>query len=143
MSTLDLPVATQTLERRSSYAVRYVESILPVVKEDPTMIVVMRATAAEQDIAAVLSRLDEHHLPVACLQDRREEVPRERVGETEARGGRTLEHDVEQGDDRQRRRGRGKDAVEPAPHRPRGGGAVPGRRPGRRATSRSAAGRRR
>src|SRR5258706_11387361 len=49
-------------ERRTRYAVRYVESILPVIKEAPTMIVVMRSSATERDIQAVMARLTEYGL---------------------------------------------------------------------------------
>jgi 3-deoxy-7-phosphoheptulonate synthase len=62
MTAIKQTIAIQTLERRPQYTVRYVESILPIVKEDPRMIVVMRATATEQNIEAVLNRLAEHQL---------------------------------------------------------------------------------
>src|SRR5205085_9350539 len=38
------------------------ERLLSLVKENPTMIVVMRATATEQNIDTILSRLQEHQL---------------------------------------------------------------------------------
>src|SRR5262245_29562757 len=62
METYELPVATRLRERRTRYAVRYVESILPVIKEAPAMIVVMRSSATERDIQAVMARLAEHGL---------------------------------------------------------------------------------
>jgi 3-deoxy-7-phosphoheptulonate synthase len=62
MNTLELPVATRLRERRTRYAVRYVESILPIIKEAPVMIVVMRSSATERDIQLVLGRLAEHKL---------------------------------------------------------------------------------
>src|SRR5687768_10943683 len=62
MSTIDRVLNTQTLEPGSRYAIRYVNAILPIVKEDPRMIVVMRADATKQDIDTVLSRLAEHQL---------------------------------------------------------------------------------
>src|SRR5689334_22664352 len=62
MNSHDLPVATRLREGRTQYAVRYVESILPIIKEAPTMIVVMRSSASERDIQLVLERLAEHKL---------------------------------------------------------------------------------
>jgi 3-deoxy-7-phosphoheptulonate synthase len=62
MNDYQLPVATRVQERRTRYAVRYVESILPVIKEAPAMIVVMRSSATERDIQAVMARLTEHGL---------------------------------------------------------------------------------
>ena len=56
MNSYELPVATRLRERRSRYAVGYVESILPVIKEAPVMIVVMRSSANERDIQPVLER---------------------------------------------------------------------------------------
>ncbi|MEN9934867.1 MAG: hypothetical protein RLZZ387_1446 [Chloroflexota bacterium] len=40
----------------------YIESMLPLVKENPVMIVVMRSSATEEDLAAVMERLREHGL---------------------------------------------------------------------------------
>ena len=62
METYELPAATRVRERRTRYAVRYVESMLPMIKEAPTMIVVMRSSATERDIQVVLGRLAEHRL---------------------------------------------------------------------------------
>ncbi len=62
MKILDLPIVTPSVERATEYAVRYVDSLLPLVKEDPRMIVVMRATATKQNIDAVQLRLAEHQL---------------------------------------------------------------------------------
>jgi 3-deoxy-7-phosphoheptulonate synthase len=62
MNSYELPAAMRLRERRTRYAVRYVESILPVIKEAPTMIVVMRSSANERDIQAVLTRLAEYNL---------------------------------------------------------------------------------
>ncbi|HEX5691406.1 MAG TPA: 3-deoxy-7-phosphoheptulonate synthase, partial [Roseiflexaceae bacterium] len=62
MTTLELPATTRLRERRTHYAVRYIESILPVIKEAPTMIVVMRSSATERDIEAILARLAEYQL---------------------------------------------------------------------------------
>jgi 3-deoxy-7-phosphoheptulonate synthase len=62
MTLLEPLVALPKLERQSEYIVPYVESMLPLVKENPAMIVVMRATATEQNIDTILSRLEEHQL---------------------------------------------------------------------------------
>src|SRR5262245_53940419 len=62
MSTVELPVATRLRERRTRYAVRFVEHILPAIKEAPIMIVVMRSSASERDIQVILERLAEHRL---------------------------------------------------------------------------------
>lgn len=61
MNTYSLTPTTDLRERRSSYAIRYVENILPIIKEI-TMIVIMRSSAVEQDIQTVLERLAEHRL---------------------------------------------------------------------------------
>src|SRR5262245_66556554 len=62
METYKLPVAIRLRERRTRYAVRYIESMLAIIKEAPTMIVVMRSSATERDIQVVLGRLAEHRL---------------------------------------------------------------------------------
>ena len=62
MNTQDSLVGTRLLECGSQYTVRYIERILPIVKEEPPMIVVMRSTATEQNIEAVLARLAEYKL---------------------------------------------------------------------------------
>jgi 3-deoxy-7-phosphoheptulonate synthase len=66
MSTLAPPITIQVLEQKPQYAVGYVESyidsMLSIVKENPQMIVVMRASATQQDVDMVLSRLSEHQL---------------------------------------------------------------------------------
>ena len=62
METYELPVATRLRERRTRYAVRYIEQMLPMIKEAPTMIVVMRSSATERDIQVILERLAEHRL---------------------------------------------------------------------------------
>src|SRR6266496_624289 len=62
MTMLEPLIALPTLEHRPQYIVRYVESMLPLVKENPAMIVVMRAAATEQNIDTILSRLTEHQL---------------------------------------------------------------------------------
>jgi 3-deoxy-7-phosphoheptulonate synthase len=62
MQTLGLPIATQTVERATEYTVGYIDYMLPVVKEDPAMIVVMRSNASQQDIDAILNRLTEYQL---------------------------------------------------------------------------------
>ncbi len=62
METYELPVAMRLRERRTRYAVRYIESMLAIIKEAPTMIVVMRSSATERDIQVVLGRLAEHRL---------------------------------------------------------------------------------
>ena len=60
MTMLEPLIASPTLDHRPHYVVHYVESMLPLVKENPAMIVVMRATATEQNIDTILSRLTEH-----------------------------------------------------------------------------------
>ena len=62
MQTLELPIVIPTVDRATEYTVRYVDTLLPIAKEDPPMIVVMRATATQENIDAVLSRLAEHQL---------------------------------------------------------------------------------
>ncbi len=62
MTTLEPLLAPPTLEQRPQYIVRYVDSILSLVKENPAMIVVMRATATDQNIDTILRRLDEYEL---------------------------------------------------------------------------------
>ncbi|HEY3230926.1 MAG TPA: 3-deoxy-7-phosphoheptulonate synthase, partial [Roseiflexaceae bacterium] len=68
MNVYELPVATRLRERRTRYAVRYVESILPVIKEAPAMIVVMRSSATERDIQVVTERLAEYKLSAHLSQ---------------------------------------------------------------------------
>jgi 3-deoxy-7-phosphoheptulonate synthase len=62
MTMLEPLIALPTRERRTDYVVSYIETLLPLVKENPTMIVVMRATATEQNIDTILNRLQEHEL---------------------------------------------------------------------------------
>ena len=62
MTTLEPLLALPRLEQRPQYIVHYVESMLSLVKENPAMIVVMRATATDQNIDTILRRLDEHQL---------------------------------------------------------------------------------
>ena len=62
MISLELPAALIARERQTHYSVRYVESLLPIAKEDFPMIVVMRASATQQDIDTVLRRLEEYQL---------------------------------------------------------------------------------
>src|SRR5215211_4208567 len=62
MTLLEPLVALPKLERQPEYVVPYIESMLSLVKENPAMIVVMRATATEQNIDTILSRLEEHQL---------------------------------------------------------------------------------
>jgi len=62
MTMLETLLAPPTLEHQPHYIVRYVESMLPLVKENPAMIVVMRATATDQNIDTILIRLQEHQL---------------------------------------------------------------------------------
>ena len=62
MQTLDLCIAPPAVARATEYTVSYVECLLPLVKEDPQMIVVMRANATKQNIDAILDRLSEHQL---------------------------------------------------------------------------------
>ena len=62
MTMIEPLLATPMLERRPEYVVSYIETLLPLVKENPTMIVVMRATATEENIDTILSRLAEHQL---------------------------------------------------------------------------------
>ena len=68
MNVYELPVATRLRERRTRYAVRYVESILPIIKEAPVMIVVMRSSATERDIQVVTERLAEYKLSAHLSQ---------------------------------------------------------------------------
>ena len=62
MQTLDLRIAPPAVAPATEYTVSYVECLLPIVKEDPQMIVVMRANATKQNIDAILDRLAEHQL---------------------------------------------------------------------------------
>ena len=62
MQTLDLRIAPPAVAPATEYTVSYVECLLPLVKEDPQMIVVMRANATKQNIDAILDRLAEHQL---------------------------------------------------------------------------------
>jgi 3-deoxy-7-phosphoheptulonate synthase len=61
---LEPPVTTRILA--PDYVIcpidRSIESMLSLVKENPAMIVVMRATATDQNIDTILSRLQEHQL---------------------------------------------------------------------------------
>jgi 3-deoxy-7-phosphoheptulonate synthase len=62
MTLLEPLLAPPTLEHRPQYIVPYIDSMLSLVKENPAMIVVMRATATDQNIDTILSRLKEHQL---------------------------------------------------------------------------------
>jgi len=62
MTTLEPLLAPPMLARRPEYIVRYVESMLSLVKENPAMIVIMRAAATDQNIDTILSRLEEYQL---------------------------------------------------------------------------------
>ena len=68
MTTLELHVAPRTAERAEwpSYRIgsdlRFIEQMLPLAKENTAMIVVMRSSATEADLAAVMARLHEHGL---------------------------------------------------------------------------------
>src|SRR5215212_8206239 len=62
MTTLEPLLAPPTLEQRPQYLVRYVDLMISLVKENPAMIVVMRATATDQNIETILQRLDEYEL---------------------------------------------------------------------------------
>ena len=62
MTTLEPLLAPPMLARQPEYIVRYVESMLSLVKENPAMIVIMRATATDQNIDTILSRLEEYQL---------------------------------------------------------------------------------
>ncbi len=66
-------------------------------------------------------RLDQDDLAVPRVDDRREEVPRERVGERQPACCGSLEEDVHQRHDCQRRRDPCQDAVEATPDPPLGG----------------------
>ena len=59
-------------------------------------------------------------LAVVSLEDGAEEAPRERVGEREPAGGRSLEEDVHQRDGGQPAGARGQDPVQPPPDPPGG-----------------------
>src|SRR5215213_7341496 len=62
MTMLEPLLVQPTLEDRPQYIVRYVDLMISLVKENPAMIVVMRATATDQNIDTILSRLEEHQL---------------------------------------------------------------------------------
>jgi 3-deoxy-7-phosphoheptulonate synthase len=62
MALIEPLLAPLMLEHRSEYVISYIETLLPLVKENPPMIVVMRATATDQNIDTILSRLAEHQL---------------------------------------------------------------------------------
>src|SRR5690348_14470253 len=62
MTTLEPLLAPPTLEQRPQYIVRYVDSLIALVKENPAMIVVMRATATDENIDTILHRLEEYEL---------------------------------------------------------------------------------
>jgi 3-deoxy-7-phosphoheptulonate synthase len=62
MKPSDSLVALQPIERKTVYTVRYIDPLIELAKENPVMIVIMRATATEENIATILSRLEEHQL---------------------------------------------------------------------------------
>jgi 3-deoxy-7-phosphoheptulonate synthase len=62
MKPIESLVALQPVERETIYAVRYIDTLIELAKEGPPMIVIMRATATEENIATILSRLEEHQL---------------------------------------------------------------------------------
>ncbi len=68
MTALDLTRPTGQHTRRGDRTYRAsrhahpIEYLLPLVKESTPMIVVMRSTATEEDLAAVIARLEEHGL---------------------------------------------------------------------------------
>jgi 3-deoxy-7-phosphoheptulonate synthase len=62
MKPIDSLVALQPIERKTIYTVRYIDTLIELAKEDPPMIVIMRATATEENIATILNRLEEHQL---------------------------------------------------------------------------------
>ena len=62
MSTLAPSITTPALRLQPDYTVRTDPCMLQMVKENPTMIVIMRATATEQNIGAILDRLVEYRL---------------------------------------------------------------------------------
>jgi len=62
MKPIDLLVALQPIEHTTTYTVRSIDSLIELAKENPPMIVIMRATATEENIATILSRLEEHQL---------------------------------------------------------------------------------
>lgn len=65
MTTLNLERSIRLRLRPAmprSGAGRYIEQLLPLAKENIPMIVVMRSSATEQDLAAVMARLREHGL---------------------------------------------------------------------------------
>jgi 3-deoxy-7-phosphoheptulonate synthase len=59
---LELPARTRPIERRSVYAVRTIDVLIELVKEHPTMIVIMRASATDANITAIQHRLEEYQL---------------------------------------------------------------------------------
>ena len=68
MNTSDTSIAIQPLEQTTRYTVRYIDSLIELAKEDPAMIVIMRATATEENIKAILSRLGEYQLQGRLIQ---------------------------------------------------------------------------
>jgi len=62
MKPIDSLVALLPIEHKTIYTVRYTDNLIELAKEDPAMIVIMRATATEENIATILSRLEEHQL---------------------------------------------------------------------------------
>ena len=62
MKPIDSLVALLPIEHKTIYTVRYIDNLIELAKEDPAMIVIMRATATEENIATILSRLEEHQL---------------------------------------------------------------------------------
>src|SRR5215211_7433713 len=62
MKPIDSLVALQPIEHKVIYTVRSIDNLIELAKENPAMIVIMRATATEENIATILSRLEEHQL---------------------------------------------------------------------------------
>lgn len=62
MKLLELPTMPVARQPYAAPSARYIEHILPLAKEMTTMIVIMRSSATEEQIEAVLERLQEHEL---------------------------------------------------------------------------------
>ena len=61
MGLLELPLPTR-LAGQQRYAVREIDLLIELAKENPAMIVIMRATATEGNIDAIIQRLKEYEL---------------------------------------------------------------------------------
>lgn len=62
MTALDIDYIVRPQLRPAPLHLRYIEQLLPLAKENTPMIVVMRSSATEQDLEAVIARLREHGL---------------------------------------------------------------------------------